>query len=1005
MQRMTIVLCCGVLLSGPVVKGAGLPDDVLFCIGTPDGRAAEFGLAVPGEGYPAYLRKFPEPVVFTVGKSTAREWPYIHPAPKDRWAGGQAHTFSIRFTSPRDENRLLALVLGLAGGSPNERSKVVVSINGEDLPPQVAPSGNPRAAFQPAGLGQPETMVFGIPAGRLHKGENTLAIRLDEQSWILYDYVALRARAEPLPRVEPPRPNLLAAFRKGPMAGVDEIVFAQRQLGEDPHWYANFGSTLDHSQWRTYGHGGRLCRLNLLTGKRTILLDDPEGGIRDPVVHYDGRRILFSYRKGAGEHYRLYEIRSDGSALRQITDGEYDDIEPIYLPDGDILFVSSRCRRVVNCHTTEVAVLYRCDPNGANLRPLSSNNEHDNTPWLLPSGQVLYTRWEYVDRNQMAYHHLWVGNPDGTRQTVFFGNLHAGTTMIDAKPIPGSAKIVASFSPGHGQREHDGVLTVVDPRGGPDDPASARPISLSAGYRDPWAFSERAFMAACGGEIVLMDQGGNTQAIYEVSEAEARAGLQCHEPRPLSPRPCEPQLPAASDQGAMGRLLLIDAYRGRNMEGVRPGQIKKLLVLETLPKPMNYTGGMEPLSYGGTFTLERVLGTIPVEADGSAYAELPALRSLFFVSLDENDLSVKRMQSFVSVMPGEMTTCLGCHEPRTQTARRQSPGCMAARWPPSRVQPYAGVPDVFDFPRDIQPILDRRCLPCHECDRAEGGVVLSGDRGPIFSLSYYTITARDLVSDGRNGAGNRPPRSIGSSASRLLKLADGSHYGARATDRERRMLRLWIETGATYPGTYAALGTGMIGGFEIVDRSIRLDRSDTEWPSVQAAMAAIRRRCGDCHDSRRPLPLSPSYLVGPGGWGSAFSGAPPWTSLAPDDTRRRWSRDLFYNLTRPEKSMLLLAPLARTAGGLQRCGRTVLPDTADADYRTILEAIREAGRRLDAIKRFDMPGFRPRREYVEHLQRYGILPADLAPDVPIDVYAAERAYWKSFWRQPEVLLK
>ena len=1002
MRCMAIALSCGLLLlrSAGSAQADQLGDDVLFCIGTPDNRAAEFGLAVPGEGYPAYLRRFPGPVIFTVGTSHPSAWPYIHPAVKDRWAGGRAHTFSICFTRPREENRPMYLVLGLAGGSPNERSKVVVSVNGEVLPPQVAPSGNPRAAFYPAGPGQSETMIFAIPACRIRKGDNTLAIRLDEQSWILYDYVALRARPQPLPRIEPPQPNLLASFRKEPMAAVNEIVFAQRQLGEDPHWYANFGSTLDHSRWRTYGHGGRLCRLNLVTGKRTILLDDPQGGVRDPVVHYDGDRILFSYRKAAGKHYLLYEIRSDGSRLRQITDGDYDDIEPIYLPDGDILFVSTRCRRVVNCHTTEVAVLYHCDGDGGNLRPLSSNNEQDNTPWLLPSGQVLYTRWEYVDHNQMSYHHLWVGNPDGSRQTVFFGNMHPGTTMIDAKPIPGSGKIVASFSPGHGQREHDGVITVVDPRGGPDDRASARPISLGSCYRDPWAFSERAFMAARHGQIVLMDHEGNTQVIYQEPEADAVAGLECHEPRPLIPRPREPQLPVADGQSATGRLLLVDAYRGRSMAGVRPGQLKKLLVLETLPKPMNYTGGMEPLSYGGTFTLERVLGTIPIEADGSAYVELPALRSLFFVALDENELSVKRMQSFVTVMPGEATTCLGCHEQRTHTAPYGVAGCLAARREPSRIEPYADVPDVFDFPRDIQPILDRRCLPCHDCDRADGGAVLSGDHGPIFSLSYYTLTARNLVSDGRNGDGNRPPRSIGSSASRLLKLADGTHYGAKATDRERRMLRLWIDSGAAYPGTYAALGTGMIGGFEIVDRSIRLDRSDTQWPSVRAAMAAIERRCGGCHDSRRPLPLSPSHLVGPGGWGSAFNGAPPWVTLSPDDMRRRWSRDLFYNLTRPEKSMLLLAPLARAAGGLERCGRPVLGDTDDADYQTILRAIRDAQQKLATIKRFDMPGFRPRQEYVEHLQRYGILPADLPPDAPIDVYAAERAYWQSFWQRP-----
>lgn len=977
---------------GAVAWGAGSSEEkLIFCIGSPDNHAAEFGLAAPGEGYAAFLRKFPGPVVFSVGRSRTSDWPYIHPAVKDKWAGGRPHRFTVHFENDRVQQRPWFLILGMVGGSPNERSRVVVEVNGTDLPGQLAPSGDPRVCFQPTGPGKPESMLFEIPAGKVSRGANTVSIRLEDESWILYDYVALSTERAGLKIAAPAEPDLLNSFRPGPMAGVEEIVFAARKLGEDPHWYANFGPTLKSSNWRTYGDGARLCRLNLATGKLHVLLDDPEGGIRDPVVHYDARKILFSYRRGGTEHYLLHEINADGSGLRRLTDGPYDDIEPIYLPDGRVLFVSTRCNRTVNCHTTDVAVLYTCNADGRGIRPLSSNNEHDNTPWLLPSGQVLYTRWEYVDRDQLCFHHLWVANPDGMRQTVFFGNLHPSTTMIDAKPIPGSRKIVASFSPGHGIREHNGVITVVDPRNGPDDLASIRRISLSHDYRDPWAFSEEAFMAARGHEIVLMDSAGRTQAIYRLPETDIQGGLECHEPRPLISRTREPIVPVKDqwDQ-ATGRLVLVDVYHGRNMAGVGRGEVKKLLVLETLPKPMNYTGGMEPLSYGGTFTLERVLGTIPVEPDGSAYAELPALRSLFFVALDENELAVKRMQSFATVLPGETTTCLGCHEQRTTAPASQPGTLLALRRGPSEIEPIAGVPDVFDYPRDIQPILDRCCLPCHDDDRRDGGISLSGDRGPIFSISYYTITAKSLVADGRNALGNRPPRSIGSSASRLMELLDGSHYDAKLTDRERTMVRLWIESGAAYPGTYAALGTGMIGGYEIIDRKIRLDRSDTTWPSMQASMEALGRRCGECHQGRTALPLSPSHDVG----------EPPWIKMADNDIRRRFSRHLLYNLTRPGKSLLLLAPLAKGAGGFESCGRPVFNDTGDDDYRKVLAAIRDAGRRLDEIKRFDMPGFRPRPEYLRAMQRYGILPS-LPPDAAIDVYATDRSYWQSLWYRAE----
>ncbi|MFV1964335.1 MAG: hypothetical protein ACC628_02845, partial [Pirellulaceae bacterium] len=252
-------------------------------------------------------------------------------------------------------------------------------------------------------------------------------------------------------------------------------------------------------------------------------------------------------------------------------------------------------------------------------------------------------------------------------------------------------------------------------------------------------------------------------------------------------------------------------------------------------------------------------------------------------------------------------------------------------------------------------------------------------------------------------AGNRAPRTIGSSASRLMQRIDGSHYGIKLSEHERTMVRLWIETGATYPGTYAALGTGMIGGFEIMDRSIRLDRSDTEWPSTQVSIEALKRRCCSCHQEGGPipLPLSPSHIVGPGAWGTAFTGSGPWIPLTPDDVRRRFSRHLFFNLSRPEKSLILLAPLSKQAGGYESCGKAVFPDTADPDYRTVLEAIREAKDKLDEIKRFDMPGFRPRLEYVREMKRYGILPADSTDDEPIDVYASDRAYWRSHWHRQD----
>ncbi|MHC4072421.1 MAG: TolB family protein [Planctomycetota bacterium] len=207
---------------------------------------------------------------------------------------------------------------------------------------------------------------------------------------------------------------------EGSFAGVDEIIFTVRSVGKDGHWYANFGYWSSNANQMMYGRdGSRLCALNLRTGRRRDILNDEGGTIRDPHVHYDGEKILFSYRKTGSIYFHLYEINADGTHLRQLTDGAFDDLEAIYLPDGGIMFCSSRCKRWVNCWFTQVAVLYRCDADGGNMRILSANIEQDNTPWMLPDGRVLYTRWEYVDRSRVQYHHLWSMNPDGTGQMIY----------------------------------------------------------------------------------------------------------------------------------------------------------------------------------------------------------------------------------------------------------------------------------------------------------------------------------------------------------------------------------------------------------------------------------------------------------------------------------------------------------------------------------------------------------------------------------------------------------
>ena len=262
----------------------------------------------------------------------------------------------------------------------------------------------------------------------------------------------------------------------------------------------------------------------------------------------------------------------------------------------------------------------------------------------------------------------------------------------------------------------------------------------------------------------------------------------------------------------------------------------------------------------------------------------------------------------------------------------------------------------------------------------------------MFSHAYFTMTVRRLFNDNRNQAkSNYPPRSLGSAASRILTMLDGSHYDVKATEREKTILRLWIDVGAPYPGTYAALGTGSIGGYLQNEQT----NVDTDWPTTQAGAEVLERRCGTCHQKENVLPKSLADERSISFW--RFDLNQPGL---------RYSRHIVFNLTRPERSLLLLAPLAECSGGLQLCRNdcgepaALFANQDDPDYRTLLAMVTAGKERLEQIKRFDMPDFQPRPEYLREMRHYGILPTESAGELRMNAYLLDRQYWESLWYRP-----
>ncbi len=761
-------------------------------------------------------------------------------------------------------------------------------------------------------------------------------------------------------------------------AGCEEVVYAVRSHHHNGHFYESIGYFGPDGRYLYSREGGRLSVWNLKTDTvRDLVADDKEGAVRDPCVSFDGRKILFSWRKSGSHYYHLYTVNVDGAGLTQLTDGEWNDIEPIWTPDGGIVFGSTRCHRWIPCNMAEVTNLHRCDADGRNIRMISSNVETETSPWMMPDGRIAYMRWEYTEKDRAVFHNLWTVNPDGTSHQLLFGNeYHLWDVWNDPKPVPGTDQVVF-IAHNHGGAEHKGHVGVVDQLGGPNDHRRinylTRPYnSVAVPWRDPYPVTRDLILAARGNALVVIDQDGHETQLHRLPQEN----LLLHEPRNLRPEPRPRRLPSRIDLSKdTGEFVVADVYHGRHMAGVQRGDVKDILIIEELPKAVHHDGHTEPLMYNGTFMLERVLGRVPVEEDGSAYFEAPPLRSLMFVLRDKDGMSVKRMQSFATLMPGERAGCIGCHEARTEV----SAGTVylkALERPPSKIEPFPGIPEVYSYPRDIQPVLDKYCVSCHDEDKREGGVVLNGDMELWFTQSYVALHARDLVGVGaralKAGLG---PREVGSSASGLIKLMRGGHHGVEASPEDIQKVALWVDSAGVWAGTYAAVNT--------------THPANIRWDKVLGAV--IKERCGGCHIAEG-YGIDKHVLL--------RTDSP---NFGPDTNEKYGSR---FNLTDVKRSLLLRAPLAKAAGGLALCkdkqgnAKIVFENAADPDYQKMLQRLGEV-REAALPHRHDRPGFRPLPTYAREMKRQGLLPQafDIAND-PWDPYDLDRRFWESFWHKP-----
>ena len=595
-----------------------------------------------------------------------------------------------------------------------------------------------------------------------------------------------------------------------------------------------------------------------------------KGSFLSPELSFDGKSIMFAWVECEGDRghithldharnghwtkgrcYHLFSFEIDpmatgkttGTHLRQLTDGTFNDFDPCFLPNGRVAFVSERRGGYLRCgRACPSYTVHDIRPDGSDLRVLSPHENNEWHPSVSNDGMILYTRWDYVDRHGCTAHHPWAMTPDGRDSRAMHGNFSVKSKRadmeMDLRAVPASNKIVGTAAPHHGQAY--GSIILFDPRI-PDDDAMAPvkrvtpevgfPESQGGGqvYGTPWPLSETYFLCVYdaamrrgggrkGGKhdrgdygIYLIDAFGNKELIYRDPE------IACLSPMPLRSRQMPPQVPErsqrlAADPPQEGSMAVIDVYNSL-LPWPLETKIKELRIYQIYPSSVPtgnppHETGHRIAEAGDSVNLARsILGTVPVEEDGSAYFTVPALKEVYFQALDEDGLAVQSMRSSTWVQPGEQLVCHGCHEPKGQAPQRSRQPPLALSRPPSIPKPDVEGTRPFSYPLLVQPVLDKKCVDCHaekeDAMPLDRTIVQSkiGSGGTRVFRSYDSLI-HDFAFWRYGDSYRTTPGAFGAKASKLYQLLKDGHHDVKLTGEEMHRITVWLDSLSNFYGVY-----------------------------------------------------------------------------------------------------------------------------------------------------------------------------------------------------------
>ena len=632
---------------------------------------------------------------------------------------------------------------------------------------------------------------------------------------------------------------------RNPLLDFDRLLVVRRKKGNPfpANWQSNssIGKT---------GHDNELAMVSIKNPGEIKTIHRPEKGafMGDVDLHFDADKVLFS-SMGTNGAWQVMEIGVDGTGLRQVTatkDKGINNYDACYLPDGRIMFTSTAPYVAVPCvnGSSPVANLFRCNPDGSDMDQLTYDQEHAWCPQVMDDGKILYLRWEYADLPHSNSRILMTMNPDGTNQRSYYGTSSFWPNGIFyARQVPGKPSMFAGIITGHhgarregelvlfdtdkGYMEADGVIQRLPGYGKPVEPLVRDGLANGSKPRflHPYPLSDKYFLASSnlegGWNVYLVDVFDNMTPIVK------EQGIAALEPIPIQRTPLPRIVPDKIVKGRKDATVFIsDIYEGPGLKDVTRGEVKTLRLFSYTYGYPGMGGLYGVIGMDGPWDMRRILGTVPVENDGSAMFNIPANTPISLQPLDSEGKALQIMRSWIVARPGENLSCIGCHEPPGATPVVRL--TKAARKGPVEIKPWFGPARNYEFKREVQPVLDKYCLSCHASSKPAdekltiahkgkelpylgGDVMLKGwttkhhgrGAGGKFSVSYFNLFRYTRHSGEESEMKLLTPMEFHADTCELIMMLDKGHNGVTLDKEAKNRLAAWIDLNTPYHGRWS----------------------------------------------------------------------------------------------------------------------------------------------------------------------------------------------------------